>query len=344
MTAMTAKMTAVGYAASLPITEGRALFEFETPVPQPQGRDLLVRVQAISVNPVDVKVRMRRQGTEAEPIILGWDAAGIVEAVGRDCRLFRPGDHVFYAGNINRPGTNAPFHLVDERIAGRKPRTLSFIEAAALPLTTITAWEALFDRLQVPRGQTGSPASLLIVGAAGGVGSIAVQLARRLTPLRVIGTASRVESRKWVLQAGAHDVIDHSKPLSEELARLEVASADYIFSTNASDRHWTEIVKSVTPQGRICLIDDPTSIDAKLLKPKSAALMWELMFTRSVFQTPDMQAQHDLLNEAARLVDEGVLHTTLTATFGRLGAADLKRAHAQIESGKTIGKIVLEVR
>ena len=340
---MTANMVAVGYAASLPIGQERSLFEFETAVPQARGRDLLVRVRAVSVNPVDTKVRMRKQGTPAEPVILGWDAAGVVEAVGADCRLFKPGDEVFYAGNINRPGTNAPFHLVDERIVGHKPKSLGFIEAAALPLTSITAWEALFARLQVPVGKSGPGRSVLIVGAAGGVGSIATQLARRLTPLTVIGTASRPQTREWVMKAGAHLVIDHSKPLSEELQRAGHPEVDYIFAVTASDKHWPQLAAAVKPQGRICMIDDPATLDVKLLKGKSAGLIWESMFTRSVFQTADMQAQHDLLEEVAALVDEGLIRTTLSGTFGRLGAADLKRAHAQIESGTTIGKIVLEV-
>lgn len=340
---MGAKMVAVGYAASLPIAQERSLFEFETAVPQPGARDLLVRVRAVSVNPVDVKVRMRKAGTETQPVILGWDAAGVVEAVGADCRLFKPGDEVYYAGNINRPGTNAPFNLVDERIVGHKPKSLSFAEAAALPLTSITAWEALFDRLQVPVGKSGPGRSLLIVGAAGGVGSIATQLARRLTPLTVIGTASRPATREWALKAGAHIVIDHSKPLAEELKRAGHPEVDYIFAVTASDRHWSQMVAAIKPQGRICMIDDPPTLDVKPLKQKSVAFMWELMFTRASFQTPDMQAQHDLLEEVAALVDEGLIRTTLSGTFGRLNAADLKRAHAQLESGTTIGKIVLEV-
>lgn len=332
-------MKAIGYIASLPIAEERSLFDFETATPTPGPHDLLVRVEAVSVNPVDTKVRMRRQGTSEAPVILGWDAAGIVEAVGSAVSLFKPGDAVFYAGDLTRPGTNAQFHLVDERIVGPKPATLGFAEAAALPLTAITAWEALFDRLQVPKTGAGK---LLIVGAAGGVGSLAVQFARVLTDATVIGTASRAKSRAWLEGLGAHAVIDHSKPLSEELTAAGLGEVDYAFSLNATDKHWAEIIKAVRPQGRIGLIDDPASLDVMPLKPKSLSLHWELMFTRSMFGTPDMKAQHDLLAEVSRLVDAGKVRTTLGANFGTINAANLKRAHAALESGRSIGKIVLE--
>ncbi|MCJ8143700.1 zinc-binding alcohol dehydrogenase family protein [Ancylobacter sp. A5.8] len=332
-------MKAVGYIDSLAIDEARSLFDFETPTPVPGPRDLLVRVEAISVNPVDTKVRRRRQGTADAPVILGWDAAGVVEAVGAEVSLFRPGDAVFYAGDLNRPGSNAQFQIVDERIVGMKPASLSYPEAAALPLTAITAWEGLFDRLQLPKEGAGK---LLVVGAAGGVGSLAVQFARQLTDATVIGTASRPESRDWLEGLGAHAVIDHSRPLSEELASAGLGEVDYVFSLNATDRHWSEIVKAVRPQGRIALIDDPASLDIMPLKPKSLSLHWEFMFTRSMFATPDMAAQHELLGEVAKLVDAGTVRTTLGANFGTIDAANLKRAHAALESGRSIGKVVLE--
>lgn len=332
-------MKAVGYIESLPITEEKSLFDFETAKPSPGPRDLLVNVKAISVNPVDTKVRMRRQGTPDAPVILGWDATGVVEAVGADVTFFKPGDEVFYAGTLMRPGTNAEYHLVDERIVGLKPKSLGFADAAALPLTAVTAWEALFDRLEVPKTGSGK---LLIIGAAGGVGSLAVQFARQLTDLTVIGTASRPESAKWVTELGAHAVIDHSKPLSEELARAGLGEVDYAFSLTNTDQHWAEIVKAMRPQGKIALIDDPKTLDALPLKGKSLSLHWELMFTRSMFETPDMDAQHRMLNEVSKLVDAGTVKTTIGANFGTINAANLKRAHAALESGKSIGKVVLE--
>lgn len=334
-------MKAIGYITSLPISEERALFDFETATPTPGPRDLLVRVKAVSVNPVDTKVRMRRAGAEGAPVILGWDAAGVVEAVGAEVSLFQPGDAVFYAGDLNRPGTNAELHLVDERLVGRKPASLGFAQAAALPLTSLTAWEGLFDRLGVPR-EGGDGASLLVVGAAGGVGSMVVQLARQLTGLTVIGTASRPESRAWVERLGAHAVIDHSRPLAAELDAAGLGLVDYTYALTHTDRHWAEIVKAAKPQGRIAIIDDPASLDALPLKGKSLSLHWELMFTRSLFQTPDMIRQHEILEEVSRLVDAGTLLPTAGTPLGIISAANLRRAHAALESGATIGKIVLE--
>lgn len=335
-------MQAIGYVESLPIGEDKALFAFEAPDPVPGPRDILVRVKAISVNPVDTKVRKRRQGTTDAPVILGWDAAGVVEAVGEKVTRFKAGDAVYYAGSLTRPGTNAELHLVDECIAALKPRTLGFAEAAALPLTTITAFEGLFDRLKLVEGRTGDKEVLLIVGAAGGVGSMAVQLARRLTSLTVVGTASRPESVAWVTELGAHHVIDHSKPLSAEMKRIGFDYADAIFSLTATGEHWSEIVAALRPQATVCVIDDPASLDVSLLKQKSGALAWEFMFTRSMFETPDMDAQHRLLSEVAGLVDEGLVRTTLGAHFGTISAENLKRAHALIESGRAVGKVVLE--
>lgn len=335
-------MKAIGYAASLPIGEEKSLFAFEAPEPQPGPRDLLVRVKAISVNPVDTKVRMRRAGTAQEPVILGWDAAGIVERVGAEVTLFQPGDAVFYAGSIARPGTNSELHAVDERIVARKPKSLGFAEAAALPLTAITAWEGLFDRLRLPVGKGGDGGVLLIVGAAGGVGSMAVQLARRLTAWIVVGTASRPESARWVKGLGAHVVIDHSKPLAEELKAAGIEGAEAVFALTRTDLHWPQIAAALKPQGAVCVIDDPGMLDISLLKQKAATFVWEFMFTRSLFGTPDMVAQHRLLSEVAGLVDEGLLRTTLGANLGPITVDNLKRAHAMLESGASIGKVVLE--
>jgi zinc-binding alcohol dehydrogenase family protein len=343
---MAAKMLAVGYAASLPITEERSLFEFEAPVPEVSGRDLLVRVKAVSVNPVDVKVRMRKQGTPAQPVILGWDAAGIVEAIGPDCRLFRAGDPVYYAGNINRPGSNAAFQLVDERIVGRKPKSVGFAQAAALPLTTITAWELLFDRIGVMRGEGGEQRSLLVVGGAGGVGSIAIQLARKLTSLTVIATVSRPQTRDWVRGLGAQHVIDHSQPFAPQLQAAGFAGVDIVLALAGTQRNAAQIVEVIAPQGRLGLIEGMDALrtfDTTALWSKCVSIHPELMFTRSSFATADMIEQHRLLDEAADLVDGGQLRTTMTANFGHLGAPSLRRAHAQLESGTTIGKVVLEV-
>lgn len=336
-------MKAIGYSESLPIAEDRSLFEFDAPKPAPGPRDLLVQVKAISVNPVDTKVRMRRAGTKEAPVILGWDAAGIVEAVGSEVSLFRKGDEVYYAGDITRPGSNAEFQLVDERIVGRKPKSLDFAAAAALPLTTITAWESLFDRLKIRIGKQPTDDAILIIGAAGGVGSIAVQLARRLTNLTVIGTASRPDTQEWVTKRGAHHVIDHGKKLSEELARIGVPQVRYIFSITQTDKHWDEIVASLAPQGEIVMIDDPAvAPDVMKFKGKAGALHIELMFARSMYRTPDMIQQHKLLTEVAGLVDDGLVKTTLGKNLGKISAANLRQAHALLESGSTIGKIVLE--
>lgn len=334
-------MKAVGYVESLPIEDERSLLDLDLPKPAPGPRDLLVRIEAIAVNPVDTKVRRRRSGTEDAPVVLGWDAAGTVEAVGEEVTLFAPGDEVYYAGDVTRPGCNAEYGLVDERIAGRKPRSLSFAEAAALPLTTITAWECLFDRFRVPVGKAPSEDAILIVGAAGGVGSIAVQLARRLTSLTVVGTASRPETARWVAELGAHAVVDHSRPLSQELARIGRPSVRYALSLTHTDRHWPEIMAALAPQGQVCLIDDPGPFDVMALKGKAATLHVEMMFARSMHRTPDMVQQHRLLNEVSAMIDGGLIRTTMTETFGAIGAANLRRAHALIESGKAIGKVVL---
>lgn len=313
--------------------------EITLPVPQAQGHDLLVEIKAISVNPVDTKVRA---GFSADtPRVLGWDAVGVVKAVGNEVTLFAPGDEVWYAGALGRPGSNSEFQLVDERIVALKPRSLDNASAAALPLTAITAWELLFDRLGVTRdGNEGD--TLLIVGAAGGVGSILTQLASKLTKMTVIGTASRPASQQWVREAGAHHVIDHSKPLSEELARIGVKEVTHVASLNNTEAHYLSLIAALAPQGKLALIDDPQSLDVVPLKLKSISLHWEFMFTRSMFETRDMIAQHQLLSEVATLIDNQVIKTTLGEHYGAITAENLQKAHAQLETGRAVGKIVLE--
>jgi len=334
-------MRAVGYKRSLPIDQIEALIDLQIDEPAPQKRDLLVQVKAVSVNPVDTKVRKRADPPGGEAKILGFDATGVVAAVGPDVTLFKAGDEVWYAGSIIRPGTNSEFHLVDERIVGHKPKSLDFAAAAALPLTSITAWEMLFDRFAIAQGG-GEGKSLLIVGGAGGVGSIAIQLARMLTRLSVIATASRPVTRDWCKKLGAHHVVDHSKPMGEQLKGIGHRFVDYIFGVTESGQHFDTICDVIAPQGRFGLIDDPKSLDVAKLKGKSASLHWEAMFTRSTFQTADMDAQHRLLNEVAAMVDKGTIRTTVAENFGKINAANLRRAHAQVERGTTRGKIVLE--
>jgi len=336
-------MKAVGYQTPQPLSQPQALLDIELPEPVATGRDLLVEVKAISVNPVDTKVRKSAAPPEGQTHkVLGWDASGIVKAVGPQVTLFKPGDRVWYAGSIARPGTNSERHLVDERIVGHAPASLDFAQAAALPLTAITAWEMLFDRLGIAPGKQPTGKTLLIIGASGGVGSIMTQLASRLTSLTIIGTASRPETQAWVKELGAHHVIDHSRPIAEELRRIGYASVDYIVSLTQTDAHFAQIVEAISPQGRFGLIDDPASLDVTQLKRKSVSLHWELMFTRALFGTDDMIAQHRLLEEVAQLVDAGLIRTTLAEHFGTINAANLKRAHALIESGKARGKVVLE--
>ncbi|MFD2233937.1 zinc-binding alcohol dehydrogenase family protein [Phaeospirillum tilakii] len=335
-------MRAVGYQTSLPIEDPRSLVDIDLPRPTPAGHDLLVEIRAVSVNPVDTKVRKRAQPEPGGWTVLGWDAAGTVVATGPEATRFRPGDAVFYAGALTRPGTNAEFHLVDERLVGLKPASLDWAEAAALPLTAITAWEALFERLDVKgRPVPGAAPSLLVIGGAGGVGSIAIQLARRLTDLTVIATASRPETRAWVAQLGAHHVIDHSQPLAAQVAALGLGAPAFVFSTTNTDQHLGQIAELIAPQGRFALIDDPERLDIGPFKRKSVSTHWEFMFTRSLFATPDLAAQGALLTEVAGLVDAGVLRTTLAETFGKIDAANLRRAHALLESGRARGKIVL---
>jgi len=335
-------MKAIGYYRNLPISDPESLVDLDLPEPVPGERDLLVEVHAVSVNPVDVKVRAGMAPEAGQPKVIGWDASGVVRAVGKDVTLFKSGDRVWYAGSLLRAGTNSQLHVVDERIVGRMPQTLDFASAAALPLTTITAWELLLDRLNVPEGTAPTDDTLLVIGAAGGVGSILVQLARKLTGLTVIGTASRPETAQWVKDLGAHHVIDHSKPLSEELRRIGFDGVNYIASLNQTDHHFEQIVASINPQGRLALIDDPELFDFRKLKMKSVSLHWEFMYTRSMFSTRDQIRQHELLNRVASLIDSGVLRTTLNETFGTINAANLRRAHELLETNRARGKIVLE--
>lgn len=314
-----------------------ALIETILPDPTPGEHDLLVEVKAISVNPVDTKIR----ASAKEARVLGWDVSGVVRAVGPAVTLFAPGDEVFYAGSITRPGANSELHVVDERIVGRKPASLGHADAAAIPLTAITAWELLFDRVAVAEGG-GQGQHLLIIGAAGGVGSMLTQLARKLTQLTVIGTASRPETAHWVGELGAHHVIDHSQPLKPQLEKLGIPEVGIVISLTHTDQHYAQIIDVLAPQGQLALIDDPASLDAMPLKRKSISLHWELMFTRSMFQTPDMIRQHELLQRVSQLLDQGVLRTTTGEHYGRIDAANLRRAHALLESGKAKGKIVLE--
>lgn len=340
-------MKAIAYQQALPIDDDQALLDITLPDPVATGRDLLVEVKAISVNPVDTKVRRSMTPPAGEYKVIGWDATGIVRAAGEHTSLFKVGDRVWYAGSLTRPGANSELHLVDERIVGHMPHSLDFAQAAALPLTTITAWELLFERLQLskksdPNAKSHADDALLIVGAAGGVGSIMIQLARQLTDITVIATASRPETRSWVHELGAHQIIDHSKPLSQELKAIGIPNVRYIAGLNQSDKHYTEMVEAIAPQGRLALIDDPDQLDVRLLKRKSASLHWEFMFTRAMFETPDMQKQHDLLNETARLIDSKTIRSTVGEHFGTINAANLRRAHALLESNTAKGKIVLE--
>ena len=335
-------MRAVGYQKPQAISAAEALIDITLPEPVAGGRDLLVKVEAVSVNPVDTKVRMRAHPTGGEPAkVLGYDAAGVVEAVGSAVSLFKPGDEVFYAGSIARPGTNSEFHLVDERIVGRKPASLSFAQAAALPLTSITAWEMLFDRFGVAPGKTPDGRALLVIGGAGGVGSMMIPLARRLTALTVSATASRQATRDWCLKLGADHVIDHSRPLAPQLKAIGHAQVALIAGVSGTDTSFPQIPDIIAPQGKFALIDDPETLDIKPLKRKSVSVHWEAMFTRSMFETADMIAQHRLLNEVAAMIDSGLIVTTAAQELTPINAANLIKAHAQIESGTTIGKVVL---
>lgn len=336
-------MKAVGHYKYLPIDHSESLVDVNIDAPEPAGRDLLVEVKAVSVNPVDTKRRAAGSRPESELKILGWDASGIVQATGPQAELFKPGDKVYYAGSDQRPGANSELHLVDERIVGPKPANLSFAEAAAMPLTTLTAWEALFERMGVSKSGAHAGRRLLILGGAGGVGSIAIQLAKKLARLTVIASASRPDSVAWVKGLGADAVVDHTRPLPEQLAALDAREADYIFCCNNTDALFPDLPRLVAPQGRICsIVRTLRPVDLAPLQEKSASFAWEGMFTRSTFGTPDMQAQHNLLEDAAGLLEAGTLVTTFRANLGTICAANLRQAHQRLEHGHAIGKLVLE--
>ncbi len=334
-------MKAIAYRHPLAIDNPSALEDVELPAPVPMARDVLVRVKAISVNPVDTKVRASTAPPEGQMKVLGWDAVGIVEAIGAQVSKLKTGDRVYYAGSITRPGANSELHAVDERIVALAPSSLSDAQAAALPLTSITAYELLFERLRVAKGG-GAGQTLLVIGGAGGVGSILIQLARQLTQLRIVATASRAETRQWCLDLGAHVVIDHAQPLAAELNAAGIGEVDLVASLTETQQHYAQIIESLKPQGHLAVIDSMDGLDVMPLKHKSIALHWEMMFTRSMFETPDMDEQGKLLAEVAALVDAGRIRTTANANFGAINAANLRLAHALIESGKAQGKVVLE--
>ncbi len=331
---------AIGYTQAGPISEPNALIEFEAPAPTLRPRDLLVEVKGISVNPVDVKLRANRPPAESSAI-LGYDAAGIVKAVGSAVTKFKVGDEVFYAGDITRPGTNAALHAVDERIVGHKPASLDFAEAAGMPLTSITAWEILFDSFRFKEND-GHGESLLIIGGAGGVGSILIQLAKKLTGLTVIATASRPETEAWTKKMGADHVINHRESLTDQLNELDLVPR-YVAALNATDQHFPAILELIAPRGHVVFIDDPETLDIKAGKGKALTFSWELMFTRSMFETSDMIKQHELLNRVSEMLDAGTLQSTVTNNLGRMDVDTLTAAHKAQESGRVIGKNVLRV-
>ena len=331
-------MKAVGYERCLPVTEPQCLVDIELPKPVAVGRDMLVKVEAVSVNPVDTKIRKAVAPESDEFKILGWDVCGVVEAVGEQVTLFKPGDQVWYAGAINRSGCNAEYHLVDERIVAHKPASLDVVQAAALPLTAITAWEMLFDRFGLTEASEGH---LLVIGAAGGVGSIMIQLAKKLTKLKVIATASRAESEQWVKALGADYVIDHQQAFAPQLQTLGLNHIEYVAGLTHTAQHLPAVVELIAPQGKFGVIDDPGTLDIMPFKRKSVSIHWEFMYTRSLFTTDDMIEQHHLLSKVATLIDSGVLKTTLAQHFGAISAANLIKAHTLIESAQSRGKIVL---
>lgn len=336
-------MKAIGLTRYLPIEDPASLIDFEMDIPKPIGRDLLVNINAIAVNPIDTKIRKPKDKVEASPKVLGWDAAGIVVDTGSETSLFNVGDKVFYAGELNRNGTNAEYQLVDERLVGHMPQTLTMEQGAALPLTSVTAWECLFDRLGIVEDPAkNQDKSILIIGGAGGVGSIAIQLAKKVAGLLVIATASRPETTKWVKELGADVVINHREDLIPQMNAHQIPLVDYILCNSSTDEYYQTMVQLIKPQGKICaLVDAEKPLNLTLLKAKSATFVWESMFTRSSFKTDDMIAQHHILERVSRLVDHGTLKTTVNEIKKPINAANLRAAHAQLEAGTTIGKIVL---
>ncbi len=336
-------MRAVGLYKYLPINQAESLLDVEIENPTPSETELLVEVKAISVNPVDIKIRSPQDKVEETPRVLGWDCAGIVQAVGPEVSLFKVGDEVFYAGSFVRPGCNSELHVVDERIVGKKPTSLNFAEAAALPLTSITAWEAIFDRLDISQEGADQDKRLLILGGAGGVGSIATQLAKQLAKVHVTASASRPESRQWCKELGADQIINHYLDIPEQIHKLGIETFDYILCFNDTDEHWQSMATVVAPQGKICsIVETAGDVDLGALKSKSASFIWEFMFTRSMYETEDMQQQHHLLNQISTLIDAGTIKTTINKILEPINAKNLKEAHAEIEGRHTIGKIVLQ--
>ena len=334
-------MKAVGLKQYLPIENENSLLDVEIPKPTAKGKDLLVEVKAISVNPVDYKVRAPKDKVESEPLILGWDAAGVVVEVGEEVTEFKPGDEVYYAGDITRPGSNSEFQLIDERIVGRKPQNLDFARAAAFPLTSITAWEALFERLNIDKKGADAGKSILIVNGAGGVGSIAIQLAK-LAKLKVIATASRDETTAWCQKMGADEVVNHRHDLAEEIEKIGYKNVDYILCLSHTDGHWQAMTKAIKPQGTICcIVDNERPLAMDTLKSKSAGLVWEFMFTRSMYQTEDMSEQSKLLNELSQLIEDGVIVSTCNDVVQPINAQNLRDVHQRLEKGRTIGKIAI---
>lgn len=336
-------MKAVGFKTSLPIAATNSFIDFETEKPSPQGHELLVKINAIAVNPVDYKIRQNAaKDTElATPKIIGWDACGVVEAVGNEVSLFAVGDEVYYAGDITKPGCNAEYQVIDERIVGKKPKSLSNEAAASMPLTALTAWEILFDRIRIS-AEKDKNKTLLIIAGAGGVGSIAIQLAKKIAGLKVIATASRPESVAWCKRMGADVVVNH-KNLTEEVRNAGYQYVDFIVDFVDTNAYWDDMAELIKPQGHIASITgSATPVALNKLKTKSASFSWEFMYTRSTFQTEDMIEQHHILNKVADLLDEGVLVHTLTQTLTGLSAETLKLAHEQLESGTTIGKLAIK--
>jgi len=339
-------MKAVGYLKCLPIDAPESLTDIDLPQPIASGRDLLVKIKAIAVNPVDYKIRRNVAPAEGAYKVLGWDAVGEVVATGESATLFQPGDLVYYAGDLNRQGSNAEFQLVDERLVGTKPKSLSDAEAAALPLTAITAWEILFEHLSIqqqsPDSTEKSGEVILVVGAAGGVGSIFLQLAKAITGATIIATASRESSQAWVKKLGADHVVDHTKPLQPQIEALGIGQVTHVASLNSTDSYFDSYTELLAPFGKIAMIDDPKSLDVMKLKPRSQSLHIEFMFARSMFKAADMIEQSRLLNRVSDLVDQGYIQTTIGKNLGTINADNLKAAHEELESGRSIGKIVLQ--
>lgn len=332
-------MKAIGYKQAGPIDAADSLIAFDAQTPELRPHDLLVEVRGISVNPVDVKVRENQQPDSGAKII-GYDAAGVVQQIGSEVTQFTVGDEVFYAGDITRPGTNAELHAVDERIVGKKPKTLGFAEAAGFPLTSITAWELLFDSLGVKEGE-GDGESLLIIGGAGGVGSILIQLAKKMTGLTVVATASRPETTAWVQKMGADHVINHRESLVDQLKALQLEPR-YVASLTGTAGHFPAIIELIKPRGHVAFIDDPETLDIKAGKLKALSFSWEFMFARSMFHTDDIAKQHELLNRVSDMIDAGTLISTVNHNLGKISVDSLKKAHAEQESSRAIGKNVLD--